>query len=157
MRSAAPSGLTERDRWQGATLAAGAQGSLAHGPSASVAVVTGAHGPTLCPGSCRLLVSSYSGLQLSYSFRGLTAMARWLPELSLVLLSLPVTEDVHFTSLDRFIDALLALYKTRWEIPEGRWASHVLCTSAPTGNKCCSMHNKCQLLLFLNLWQSYLS
>lgn len=101
-------------------------------------------------------VSSYSGLQLSYSFHGLTAMVRWLPELSLVLFLPPITEDVHFTSLDRFIDALLVLYKTHWEIPKSRRASLLQCTSVPTGNKC-SMQSKCQLYLFLNLWQLYLS
>lgn len=157
MCSAAPSGLTECGRWQEATLAAGAQGPLPRGPTASVAIVTGSTWPHPLPGSCRLIVSSYSGLQVSYSCHGLTAVVRWLLELSLVLLLSPVTEDIHFTSLDRFIDSLLALCKTHWEISKSQWASHVLCTSAPTGNKRRSMDNKCQLYLFLNLWQLYLS
>ena len=67
-------------------------------------------------------VFSYSWLQSSYGFHDQIAIAHWLLELSLALLSLPITEDAHFTSLDRFINTLHVLYETHGQIPKGWWA-----------------------------------
>lgn len=80
-----PSGLTECGRWQEAP-----RGRLwwpwPRGPTASVAIVTGSTWPHPSPWLLQTHRRPfYSGLQVSHSCHGLTAVVRWLLELSLVL------------------------------------------------------------------------
>lgn len=113
-----PPGPTEPEKWQKGPSAAGEHCSLMEGPTASAAPVTMSKRPHPPPWLLLLIVPSYSWLQWSYGLQGLIAMACWLLGLSLVLLSLPFTEDAHFTTLSRLTDISHSLCETDRQMSE---------------------------------------